>query len=121
MTAGPASALRGSEAGAPQIASSAVVVGRARLGEGSLLAQGAVIRSEDGAVEVGTGSAVLENCVIVANTTIPTIIGRFAAGAEIDGFPAVEVGRMPEPPLTPTWALRRDDLPVPLRAGQGQG
>src|SRR6267378_3802359 len=39
MSAGPANALRESEAGAPQIARSAVVVGTARLGEGSLLAE----------------------------------------------------------------------------------
>ena len=39
----------------------------ARLGEGSLLAEGAVIRSHDEGVEVGTGSAVLENSVVVGN------------------------------------------------------
>ncbi|MDQ1425449.1 MAG: hypothetical protein QOD72_2947 [Acidimicrobiaceae bacterium] len=60
----------------PQIARSAVVVGAARLGEGSLLAEGAVIRSHDAGVEVGTGSAVLENSVVVGNSAIPTTIGR---------------------------------------------
>ena len=59
-----------------QIAGSAVVVGTARLGEGSILAEGAVIRSEDAGVEVGTGSAVLENSVIVGTAVIPTVIGR---------------------------------------------
>jgi carbonic anhydrase/acetyltransferase-like protein (isoleucine patch superfamily) len=53
-----------------------VVVGTARLGEGSLLAEGAVIRSPDLAVEIGTGSAVLENSVVVGNARIPTTIGR---------------------------------------------
>src|SRR5205807_4112384 len=76
MSAGPGSALGGPRAGSVQIAGSAVVVGRARLGEGSILAEGAVIRSDDRGVEVGTGSAVLENSVIVGNTRIPTIIGR---------------------------------------------
>ena len=76
MSAGPASALHESEAGAPQIARSAVVVGTARLGEGSLLAEGAVIRSHGVGVEVGTGSAVLENSVVVGNSKIPTTIGR---------------------------------------------
>jgi carbonic anhydrase/acetyltransferase-like protein (isoleucine patch superfamily) len=76
MSAGPANALRESEAGAPQIARSAVVVGTARLGEGSLLAEGAIIRSHGPGVEVGTGSAVLENSVVVGNTRIPTRIGR---------------------------------------------
>jgi carbonic anhydrase/acetyltransferase-like protein (isoleucine patch superfamily) len=76
MSAGPANALRESEAGAPQIARSAVVVGTTRLGEGSLLAQGTVIRCHDACVEVGTGSAVLENSVVVGNARIPTSIGR---------------------------------------------
>ncbi len=41
MSAGPARALGEAPARSPQIASSAVVVGTARLGEGSLLAEGA--------------------------------------------------------------------------------
>ena len=76
MSAGPAKALRDPPVGTPQIAGSAVVIGAARLGEGSLLAEGAVIRSDDAAVEVGTGSAVLENSVVVGNRRIPTTIGR---------------------------------------------
>jgi carbonic anhydrase/acetyltransferase-like protein (isoleucine patch superfamily) len=76
MSAGPGSAVADREAGPLQIASSAVVLGTARLGEGSLLAEGAVIRSADGGVEVGTGSAVIENSVVVGTTTIPTTIGR---------------------------------------------
>jgi len=76
VSAGPASAFRDSAVGAPQIARSAVVVGTARLGERSLLAEGAVIRSHGAGVEVGTGSAVLENSVVVGNTDIPTVIGR---------------------------------------------
>jgi carbonic anhydrase/acetyltransferase-like protein (isoleucine patch superfamily) len=76
MSAGPASALGEAQAGSPQIASSAVVVGAARLGEGSLLGEGAVIRSRDYGVEIGTGSAVLENSVVIGTITIPTTIGR---------------------------------------------
>jgi carbonic anhydrase/acetyltransferase-like protein (isoleucine patch superfamily) len=76
VSAGPADTVRESEAGAPNIAASAVVIGTARLGEGSLLAQGAVVRSHDAAVEVGTGSAVLENCVVIGNASIATSIGR---------------------------------------------
>ena len=207
MSAGPGSALGGPRAGSVQVAGSAVVVGTARLGEGSILAEGAVIRSEDSGVEVGTGSAVLENSVIVGNAVIPTVIGRrsvfghrcmvigavvgdlcvqilentvlhllpdndlvlddgvvigpgamihgcrigagsvvepgaivcdhsvvgagcvvragavvkqrsrFDAGIEIDGFPAVEVGRASEPPEVPSWAFSRDDLPVLERRG----
>ena len=76
MSAGPATALGDTQVGSPQIAGSAVVIGAARLGEGSLLAEGAVIRSDDAAVEIGTGSAVLENSVVVGTRTIPTTIGR---------------------------------------------
>jgi carbonic anhydrase/acetyltransferase-like protein (isoleucine patch superfamily) len=76
MTAGPGSAIDDPRSGSVQIAGSAVVLGATRFGEGALLAQGAVIRSHDGAVEIGTGSAVLENCVVVGNATIPTFIGR---------------------------------------------
>jgi carbonic anhydrase/acetyltransferase-like protein (isoleucine patch superfamily) len=76
MSAGPASALDKAHARSPQIASSTVVVGTARLGEGSLLAEGAVIRSEHTGVEIGTGSAVLENSVVVGTIRIPTTIGR---------------------------------------------
>jgi carbonic anhydrase/acetyltransferase-like protein (isoleucine patch superfamily) len=76
VSAGPATAFRESAVGAPQIARSAVVIGTTRLGERSLLAEGAVIRSHGAGVEIGTGSAVLENSVVVGNSMIPTIIGR---------------------------------------------
>ena len=87
MSAGPGSALGGPRAGSVQIAGSAVVVGTARLGEGSILAEGAVIRSEDTGVEVGTGSAVLENSVIVGNAVIPTVIGRFMSPRQARACP----------------------------------
>jgi carbonic anhydrase/acetyltransferase-like protein (isoleucine patch superfamily) len=76
MSTGPANALRTLDGCRLQIARSAVVIGAVRLGEGSLLAEGAVIRSQDVGVEVGAGSAVLENSVVVGNATIPTTIGR---------------------------------------------
>jgi carbonic anhydrase/acetyltransferase-like protein (isoleucine patch superfamily) len=40
------------------------------------MAQGAVIRSYRRGVNVGTGSAVLENSVVVGDDVIPTTIGR---------------------------------------------
>jgi carbonic anhydrase/acetyltransferase-like protein (isoleucine patch superfamily) len=76
MSAGPGSAVSDRQSGSLQIARSAVVVGTARVGEGSLIAEGAVIRSHGSGVEVGTGSAVLENSVVVGNAEIPTTIGR---------------------------------------------
>jgi carbonic anhydrase/acetyltransferase-like protein (isoleucine patch superfamily) len=76
MSAGPASALGDPQVGPPQISRSAAVLGRARFGEGSLLAEGAVVRSPGAGVQIGTGSAVLENSVVVGNPSIPTIVGR---------------------------------------------
>ncbi len=76
MSAGPASALGDRKVGVPRIAGSAVVHGTAHFGEGSLLAQGAVVRSHGAGVEIGTASAVLENSVVVGQTGIPTAVGR---------------------------------------------
>jgi carbonic anhydrase/acetyltransferase-like protein (isoleucine patch superfamily) len=76
VTGGPADTAAPSQA--PEIAGSAVVVGRMRLGERALVAQGAVLRARDDAVEIGTGSAVLENCVVIGTAAIPTTIGRRA-------------------------------------------
>jgi carbonic anhydrase/acetyltransferase-like protein (isoleucine patch superfamily) len=77
VSRGPAGAATDELAArSPQVASSAIVVGRPRLGEGALLAEGAVIRCSDGGVEVGTGSAVLENGVVVGTGTRPAVIGR---------------------------------------------
>ena len=59
-----------------EAAASAVVAGTVRIGEGALLAQGAVVRSLDGGVEIGAGSAVLEHCVALGAPTMPTSIGR---------------------------------------------
>jgi carbonic anhydrase/acetyltransferase-like protein (isoleucine patch superfamily) len=61
---------------APEVRSSAVVLGEARLGHGSLLAEGAVIRSVRGSFALGAGSAVLENSVIVATPEAPVQVGR---------------------------------------------
>jgi carbonic anhydrase/acetyltransferase-like protein (isoleucine patch superfamily) len=77
MSKGPAIApAEPREAGAMTIASSAVVIGTPRLGDGALLAEGAVIRSSGSGAEIGTGSAVLENSVVVGTTQIPTSVGR---------------------------------------------
>jgi carbonic anhydrase/acetyltransferase-like protein (isoleucine patch superfamily) len=76
MSVGPGTAVADRDAGPLQIAGSAVVLGTARLGEGSLLAEGAIIRSQDEGVELGTGSAVIENGVVVGTAAIPTTIGR---------------------------------------------
>jgi carbonic anhydrase/acetyltransferase-like protein (isoleucine patch superfamily) len=76
MSRGPADAVSESQGHVQHIAGSARLIGSARLGDGALLAQGAVVRSLHDGVEIDTGSAVLENCVVVGNSNIPTRIGR---------------------------------------------
>jgi carbonic anhydrase/acetyltransferase-like protein (isoleucine patch superfamily) len=77
MSKGPAIGLADqASAAAVQIASSAVVIGTTHLGERALVAEGAVIRSSGAGVDIGTGSAVLENSVVVGTANMPTVIGR---------------------------------------------
>jgi carbonic anhydrase/acetyltransferase-like protein (isoleucine patch superfamily) len=64
------------DARAPQLASSAIVIGTAHLGERMLLSQGAVIRSPGSGVRVGTGSAVIENSVMIGTPAMPAVVGR---------------------------------------------
>ncbi|HET9665528.1 MAG TPA: hypothetical protein VFP09_02185, partial [Desertimonas sp.] len=61
---------------APRIVSSAVVIGRPSLGQRALLSEGAVVRASGRGVWIGTGSAVIENCVVIGTPTMPTAIGR---------------------------------------------
>jgi carbonic anhydrase/acetyltransferase-like protein (isoleucine patch superfamily) len=76
MSAGPAStAVATGQKTSPQIASSAAVLGTATFGNNSGLAEGAVVRSTEGAVAMGTGSHVIENSVVVGNPRIPVVIG----------------------------------------------
>jgi carbonic anhydrase/acetyltransferase-like protein (isoleucine patch superfamily) len=77
MSKGPAIAVIDQrDVSSAQIASSAVVVGTAGLGERALLAEGAVIRASGGGVAIGTGSAVLENSVVVGSADMPATVGR---------------------------------------------
>jgi carbonic anhydrase/acetyltransferase-like protein (isoleucine patch superfamily) len=78
-----------------------------RIGAGSVIEPGAIVC--DSSV-LGAGCVVRAGAVVKQRS-------RFASGIEIDGFPAVEVGRLSEPPEVPTWALRRDDLPDPTASG----
>ena len=61
---------------APLLASSAVVIGTPQLGDGALLSEGAVIRARASAVQIGTGSAVIENAVVIGTPAAPVVIGR---------------------------------------------
>jgi carbonic anhydrase/acetyltransferase-like protein (isoleucine patch superfamily) len=61
----------------PQVATSARMLGPIRLGAGTLLSQGAAVRSHgEGAVEIGHNSAVLENCTVVGWPAQPVRIGQ---------------------------------------------
>jgi carbonic anhydrase/acetyltransferase-like protein (isoleucine patch superfamily) len=75
VSIGPANTVQEADKGGPQVAGSAVVIGTVRLGDGALVAQGAVLRSHDG-IEIDTGSAILENSVVVGTPDLPATIGR---------------------------------------------
>jgi carbonic anhydrase/acetyltransferase-like protein (isoleucine patch superfamily) len=76
MSKGPATAVYDRDAQTTRIAGSAVVMGQARVGARALVAEGAVIRSSGRGVEIGTGSAVLENSVVVGTSVLPVTVGR---------------------------------------------
>lgn len=76
MSVGPSAELATRSFASPVVASTAVIVGTVQLGEGSLLSEGAVIRSDNFGVQIGTGSAVIENSVVVGNSRMATTIGR---------------------------------------------
>jgi carbonic anhydrase/acetyltransferase-like protein (isoleucine patch superfamily) len=76
VSAGPASTTRSAGTAGLSIASTARIVGTAQLGPTVIVAQGAVVRARDAQVEIGAGSGVLENSVVVGTPAIPTAIGR---------------------------------------------
>lgn len=58
------------------VASSATVIGTVRASEGSHFAQGAAVRSSDGAVQIGARSFVLENSVMIGRPGLETTVGH---------------------------------------------
>jgi len=86
-----------------------VIVGPGAMIHGCRIGAGSVV--EPGAI-VCDSSVLGAGCVVRAGAVVKQR-SRFAAGTDIDGFPAVDIGRIPEPPPTPDWALRPDDLPSP--------
>jgi carbonic anhydrase/acetyltransferase-like protein (isoleucine patch superfamily) len=64
---------------------------------------------EPGAI-VCDGSELGADCVVRAGAVVKQR-SRFASGTEIDGFPAVEVGRVAGAPSVPAWAWTPGDLP----------
>lgn len=60
----------------PQVASTGSVLGLLRAGPGCVVAQGAVIRTPLGSVELGAASALLENSVTIGTPESPVSIGQ---------------------------------------------
>ena len=76
MSKGPATAVYDRDAAQTRVAGSAVLLGQSRLGERVLIAEGAVVRSAGLGVTIDTGSAILENSVVVGTADMPTSVGR---------------------------------------------
>jgi len=90
-----------------------VIVGPGAMIHGCRIGAGSVV--QPGAIVCDT-SVVGAGCVVRAGAVVKQR-SQFGAGTDVDGFPAVEVGRITEPPPLPSWALRRDDLPAPASGG----
>jgi carbonic anhydrase/acetyltransferase-like protein (isoleucine patch superfamily) len=60
------------------VAASGAVLGLLRIGPGGIIAQGAVVRSPAGTVEMGASSALLENSVAIGTTAFPVTVGQKA-------------------------------------------
>jgi len=73
-----------------------------RIGAGSVVEPGAIVCDH---------SVLGEGCVVRAGAVVKQR-SEFAAGVEVDGFPAKEVGRVDGPPPVPPWAFALDDLPA---------
>ena len=67
---------RSPEADSAQVAPSGALLGLLRAGPGCLIAQGAVVRTPGGSVELGARSALLENSVAVGTAEQPVFIGQ---------------------------------------------
>ena len=89
------------------------VIGPGAMIHGCHIGAGSVV--EPGAI-VCDGSVVGAGCVVRAGAVVKQR-SSFGDGLEIDGFPAVEVGRI-DPPGRPPWALEPDDLPSPTNGGE---
>jgi carbonic anhydrase/acetyltransferase-like protein (isoleucine patch superfamily) len=72
-----------------------------RIGAGSVVEPGAIVCDH---------SLVGAACVVRAGAVVKQR-SHFDAGTEIDGFPAVAIGRTTAPPDVPRWAWALDELP----------
>lgn len=76
MSRGPTNVADGQGVGSVEAASSAVTFGQVTVGDGGVLAQGVAVRSSGSGVRIGTGSAILENSVVVGSVEAPAVVGR---------------------------------------------
>jgi carbonic anhydrase/acetyltransferase-like protein (isoleucine patch superfamily) len=93
-----------------------VIVGPGAMIHGCRIGARSVV--EPGAI-VCDGSVLGAGCVVHAGAVVKQR-SRFAAGTELDGHPAVEVGRLSALPDIPRWALRPHDLPDMTPAQPGR-
>jgi carbonic anhydrase/acetyltransferase-like protein (isoleucine patch superfamily) len=93
-----------------------VVVGPGAMIHGCRIGARSVI--EPGAI-VCDSSVLGAECVVRAGAVVKQR-SHFPARVEIDGFPAVEVGPLSEPPQLPSWALHHDELPAQTPAGSSR-
>lgn len=78
------------------LASSARVLGTLHLGPGAIIAQGAVIFSQGGAVRLGAGAAVLENATVTGTAEHSVTVGERAVLGHRSVVLGAEVGALSE-------------------------
>ncbi len=88
------------------------IIGPGAMIHGCHIGPGTVI--EPGAI-VCDGSEIGAACLVGAGAVVKQR-SHFGDRLAIDGFPAIDVGRI-EPASTPAWAFRLDDLPVVTPSG----
>lgn len=57
------------------ISETSKIIGKVRIGTGSIIAQGTILRSEDNSITIGNDSYVLENSVIIGTKNHPVKVG----------------------------------------------
>ena len=90
-----------------------VIIGPGAMIHGCRIGAGSVV--EPGAI-VCDGSVLGAGCVVRAGAVVKQR-SHFAAGTEIDGFPAGRGRAHGGPAEVPTWAWRPGDLPVRAASG----
>jgi carbonic anhydrase/acetyltransferase-like protein (isoleucine patch superfamily) len=93
-----------------------VIIGPSAMIHGCRIGAGSIVEP---AAIVCDGSTLGADCIVRAGAVVKQR-SRFAAGTDIDGFPAVEVGRTSRPLSPPTWAMRLSDVTTLVPAGHAR-